>query len=124
MCMDDTGPEKAHQLRKALKNIWYQIRIIRPVYPIFFKAYAKSLRSITRVLGKLNDYAEFKNYLNISSARGLNRSNRHIISVMLDNLQNEKMVIALPKVKLVLVEKPSEFIKRIYRYWEVTHNIY
>lgn len=120
-CMDDSGPEKAHQLRKALKNIWYQIRIIRPVYPTFCKAYAKSLRSITRILGKLNDYAEFKKYLNISSARGLNRTNRDIINVMLNNMQNEKILIALPKVQLALVEKPSEFIKRIYGYWDVTH---
>ena len=122
ICVNDSGPDKAHQLRKALKNIWYQMRIIRPVYPTFCKAYARSLRSITRILGKINDYAEFKAYLNISSARGLNRTNRNIINEMLDNLHHEKMLIILPKVQLALVEKPSEFIKRIYGYWDVTYN--
>ena len=122
ICINDSNPDKAHQLRKALKNIWYQIRMIADVYPTFCKAYAKSLRSITRILGKLNDYAEFKAYLNNSSARGLNRTNRDIINIMLDNLQNEKIVIALPKVQLALVEKPSEFIKRICGYWDVANN--
>ncbi len=122
ICINDSTPEKVHQLRKALKNIWYQIRIIRPVYPVFLKAYAKSLRSITRMLGKINDYAQFKVYLNNSTARGLNRTNRNIINEMLDSMQKEKLVSSLPKIQLALIEKPSVFIKRIYGYWDVTNN--
>jgi CHAD domain-containing protein len=124
LCLDESTKKNAHQLRKALKNVWYQIRIFKPVYPVMCKAYAKSLKSSTEILGELNDYAEFKTYLNISSARGLNRTNRSIINNILDDLQNEKLAAALPEIRLALTETPSQFIKRMNGYWNVINNKY
>ena len=122
VCLDDPTKNNAHKLRKALKSMWYQIRIFKPVYPLICKAYAKSLRSTTETLGELNDYAEFRTYLGNSIARGLNRNNRAILNVMLDDLQNHKLDAALPEIQLALTETPSQFIKRMGGYWNVVHN--
>ncbi|MBN2213049.1 MAG: CHAD domain-containing protein [Bacteroidales bacterium] len=121
-CLNDPIKQNAHRLRKTLKNIWYQVRILNPVYPPVFDAYEKSLKSTTEILGEVNDFAEFKTWLNNSSARGLNRSNRAIINTMLDDLQNERLSAALPEIQMALIETTSQFIKRIGGYWNVILN--
>lgn len=122
VCLDDPTKINTHKLRKALKSMWYQIRIFKPVYPVICKAYAKSLRSTTETLGEINDYAEFRTYLDKSGARGLNRNNRAILNVMLNDKQNEKLDDALPEIQLALIETPSQFIKRMGGYWNVINN--
>lgn len=122
VCLNDPTKINTHKLRKALKSMWYQIRIFKPVYPLICKAYAKSLRSTTETLGEINDYAEFRTYLGRSSARGLNRNNRAILNVMLNDKQNEKLDDALPEIQLALIETPSQFIKRMGGYWNVINN--
>lgn len=122
VCLDDPTKINTHKLRKALKSMWYQIRIFKPVYPLICKAYAKSLRSTTETLGEINDYAEFRTYLGKLSARGLNRNNRAILNVMLNDKQNEKLGEALPEIQLALIETPSQFIRRMGGYWNVINN--
>ncbi len=122
ICLNDPIKNNAHKLRKALKSMWYQIRIFKPVYPLICEAYAKSLKSTTETLGELNDYAEFRSYLGKSSAKGLNRNNRAILNIMLDDMQNKKLDAALPEIQLALIETPSQFIKRMGGYWNVINN--
>ncbi|MBN2613351.1 MAG: CHAD domain-containing protein [Bacteroidales bacterium] len=120
LCINEQSENNLHSLRKALKNIWYQVRMIEQAYPVFLKAYSKSLKSATQILGEINDYAEFKSYFSLKEARGLNQTNRALIKTMIENLQNEKLALILPEVKLALIEKPSDFVKRIYGYWNIS----
>jgi CHAD domain-containing protein len=114
--------DHVHPLRKALKNLDYQIRCIINVNPLICKAYSKSVDSVCTLLGEFHDYAEFKTFYTQAKARGLSRSNRNILNKLIDDLAGEKLTAALPQAKLALIEKPTDFINRISRYWEVRVN--
>jgi hypothetical protein len=52
-----------HDLRKRMKYLWYQMIILRPIFPEMLKAYADTLDNIGESLGIYHDFAELQIFL-------------------------------------------------------------
>lgn len=55
--------EVYHNLRKQVKYLMYNLRIISPANPIFFKAYLSKLNQLSTLLGKLHDLDLFNEHI-------------------------------------------------------------
>lgn len=52
-----------HNLRKQVKYLMYNLRILSPTNPIFFKAYLYKLNQLSTLLGKLHDLDLFNEHI-------------------------------------------------------------
>ena len=52
-----TSTKNLHTFRKRAKELWYQLRLLRPLAPAIFKELNDELKSISQYLGQVHDLA-------------------------------------------------------------------
>jgi CHAD domain-containing protein len=121
----NASDELWHETRKRAKTLGYQLRFLRKIWPGTLNAIAEQLEELSERLGEDHDLALIRlrltritlpetNFELFSAARlNLIRT----IDRRRRRLQNE----ALRRSRLVYLEQPRPFLKRINRYWECWH---
>jgi len=114
----DPSMHQLHDLRKRMKYLWYQIEIIRPIYPGPLKAYASSLENIADKLGVYHDLAVLSKYLN-EVDRGLKKGHKQ---TLMDACEFKKEAL-LPDIMRMtgaaLSEEPGALLHRMNEYWKI-----
>jgi CHAD domain-containing protein len=118
----NASDELWHETRKRAKTLGYQLRFLRKIWPGTLNALAEQLEELSERLGEDHDLALIRlrltqiflpetNFELFSAARlNLIRT----IDRRRRRLQNE----ALRRSRLIYLEQPRRFLKRIHRYWE------
>jgi CHAD domain-containing protein len=118
----NVSDELWHETRKRAKTLGYQLRFLRKIWPGTLNALAEQLEELSERLGEDHDLALIRlrltqitlpetNFELFSAARlNLIRT----IDRRRRRLQNE----ALRRSRLVYIEPPRRFLKRIHCYWE------
>lgn len=114
------GTEEAfHEWRKHVKSLWYQLRILEPIWSAGMRPVVESLGVLQEGLGDANDLAELR--LSVDRAPELLDGRRAFEA--LSALTSERVVrlrkAARPLGARVYCEKPSAFVDRIGAYWEI-----
>lgn len=109
-----------HDMRKRMKYLWYQVEILKPLYPGLLKAFASSLESLSEKLGTYHDIALLADYLS-ENETGLTQDIR---GTMVEACEFKKSAI-LPYVfrmsAALYTEKPKALIQRLDGYWKIYH---
>jgi CHAD domain-containing protein len=118
---EKTSTEKLHTFRKRAKELWYQLRLLRPLGPAVFKELNDELKSIGQYLGQVHDLAFVAERLSsIGPAR--KQSDRHL-HALIDSRKKELERTALALGERFYAERPRRFARRISQYfseWKLT----
>jgi CHAD domain-containing protein len=111
----DGGPEEeVHQLRKRVKDLWYQLRLLVEAWPGPLAATIAEVDAMAEALGQHRDLALLAADL---GERGDDLGERAEIEALLAERQAELLERALAIGARVYAEKPKAFRRRMRAYW-------
>ena len=111
--------ERLHTFRKRTKELWYQLRILRPLHPGVFKELNDELKTIGEYLGQVHDLAFVAERL--SSIGTTRKKADRILNALIDSREKELERTAIALGERFCAERPRQFARRLARYfseWE------
>jgi CHAD domain-containing protein len=115
-----TSTKSLHTFRKRAKELWYQLRILRPLAPAVFAELNDELKAIGQYLGQVHDLAFVAERLSaIGSAR---KHGDRILNALIDSREKEIEQTAIALGERFYAERPRQFARRLARYfseWEL-----
>jgi CHAD domain-containing protein len=119
--IEKTSTKNLHTFRKRAKELWYQLRILRPLAPAVFRELNDELRTIGEYLGQVHDLAFVAERLSsIGSAR---KQGDRILNALIDSREKELVRTAIALGERFYAERPRQFARRLSQYfseWELT----
>jgi len=114
--LEDPSPENLHQWRKRVKDLWYQVLLLRPVWPEQMCAMAGELKTLSERLGDDHDLV-----LLSQAVAGNHRCEKELEALgrLIAVQQQELRSAALGLGARFYVDKPRVFRARLGRYWEL-----
>jgi CHAD domain-containing protein len=119
--IEKTSTKNLHTFRKRAKELWYQLRILRPLAPAVFRELNDELRTIGQYLGQVHDLAFVAERL--SSISSVRKHGDRILNALIDSREKELARTALALGERFYAERPRQFAQRISQYfseWELT----
>ncbi|KAF0237907.1 MAG: hypothetical protein FD181_1492 [Prolixibacteraceae bacterium] len=103
-----SGSEKVHELRKKLKQLYYQFDFIRFVHPRFFRLKTYHLNNITEQLGEDHDLFVFLNDL-FENRYDFTGEELEILENQIQHLRELNRIKLFPRLKQFFSETPESF---------------
>ena len=103
-----------HELRKRVKDLWYQLRLLHDAWPAPLRASAAEAHLLTELLGDHHDLAVLA--ADLRSRQGLD-ANRGRAEELIAARQDELLHEALALGARLYAEKPKHFRRRMRAYW-------
>lgn len=116
-----TNTENLHAFRKRAKELWYQLRLLRPLAPKVFRELNDELKTIGEYLGQVHDLAFVAQRL--SSIGPARKQGQRILNALIAARGNELEFTAIALGERFYAERPRQFARRIAQYfseWETT----
>jgi CHAD domain-containing protein len=109
-------PENFHEWRKRVKDLDYQLRLLRPIQPTTLRVAIAALEKLGELLGDDHDLALLKQFI----AHTQKLQNREIAALndLIDSRQKELRFAAEKIGSHFFAEKPSPFCARLKNYWD------
>lgn len=117
--VDEPTIDHFHELRKHVKNSWYHIRLLQPIWPGLFRAYEQEFGRLGELLGDDHDFGVLAQA--IESDQLLLR-NKQAKEAILQGLHEQRVQLQeqiYPLANRLLAEKAGSFVKRFRLYWKV-----
>jgi CHAD domain-containing protein len=114
-----TSAENLHVFRKREKELWYQLRLLRPLAPAVFKELNDELKTVGQYLGQVHDLAFVGQRL--SSIGPARKQGHRILNALIESRTHELQYTAIALGERFYAERPRRFARRISRYfsdWE------
>jgi len=110
--------ENLHELRKRVKDLGYQIRVLRPAWPRMLKQISSEVKELGDDLSEHHDLSVLREA--VLGTPGLDTRTDHLekILALINRRQWELRFQAMPLGERVYVEKPLAFVRRVKGYWE------
>ncbi|MBK5231377.1 MAG: CHAD domain-containing protein [Thermoleophilia bacterium] len=105
-----------HEWRKRVKDLWYQLRLLRNSWKEGLKAPVKEIGHLAELLGSYNDLSVLLDELETGHATDPSVAGLKAIAIA---RQIELLDEALPLGRRVYAEKPRQFTDRIGAYWSI-----
>jgi CHAD domain-containing protein len=109
----DPSTENVHQWRKRVKDLWYQLRILREAWPGPLGETVAQAHELTELLGDHHDLAVLAADLRARTGLG----DRAPFEAAIEQRQGELLAAALEIGRRLYAEKPKAFRRRLKRYW-------
>ena len=100
--------EKLHELRRKLKQLWYQIDFVKFLHPRYFKLKSDQLNKITEQQGDDHDLFIFAEELK-SGEYGFDPEELEILENQIQHLREINLLKLEPRLKQFFKESPQEF---------------
>jgi CHAD domain-containing protein len=104
----------AHELRKRVKDLWYQLRLLEDAWPAQLRASAAEAHRLAELLGDHHDLAVLVD--DLRERDGL-EANRERAQALIAERQAEFLGAALDLGGRIYAEKPKCFRRRLRAYW-------
>jgi len=114
----ETGTHLLHNMRKRMKYLWYQIEILKPIYPGALKAFANSLEDISERLGIYHDLAVLSEFLQEHDG-GLEGKIQETLQDACEFKKSALLKGILRKAGTAFSEEPEALVQRMDEYWKV-----
>ena len=118
--IDKPSVERLHTFRKRAKELWYQLRLLRPLHPGVFKELNDELKTIGEYLGQVHDLAFVAERL--SSIGPARKKGERRLKALIDSREQELKSTAIALGERFYAERPRQFARRLSRYfseWEL-----
>lgn len=119
--IEKTSTKNLHTFRKRAKELWYQLRILRPLAPAVFEELNDELETIGQYLGQVHDLAFVAERL--SSIGLVRKQGDRILNALIDSREKELERTAIALGERFYAESPRQFARRLSQYfseWELT----
>ena len=119
--IEKTSTKRLHTFRKRAKELWYQLRLLRPLAPAVFKEMNDELKSIGQYLGQIHDLAFVA--ARMASFGPARKQGERILKVLIEARAAELEQTAVALGERFYAERPKRFARRIaknFSKWETT----
>lgn len=124
LARQDPSAHNFHELRKEVKHLGYHTRILTPVWPGFFQAYAKELDRLAELLGDDHDMGVLAEQIESGKLSFRRKATKakflSAIAKQRESLQQQ----IYPLAQQILAEKPGDFINRFQLYFDLWRSAY
>ncbi|WP_135450802.1 MULTISPECIES: CHAD domain-containing protein [Tabrizicola] len=104
------APERAdlvHEWRKRVKDLWYQTRLVVPVWPDLFRVLTAEADALGEALGNHNDLAILANHLAVLPEDLLPGPARDLVQAQIDQARSDILARAFPASDRLLAGDPE-----------------
>lgn len=115
-----TSTKNLHTFRKRAKELWYQLRLLRPLAPAVFKELYDELKKLGECLGQVHDLAFVAQRL--SSIGPARKQGGRVLNALIETRTRELERQAIALGERFYAERPRQFARRISQYfseWEM-----
>jgi CHAD domain-containing protein len=112
--------EAFHEWRKRSKDVWYHLRLLKPMSPGIVGGYAGEAHALADLLGDDHDLALLRKTL----LRGVGEVPVDVDAVieLIDHRRAQLLVEAVQVGERVYAEPPKSFRRRMHRYWKASRD--
>ena len=110
------SPENIHEWRKRAKDLWYQLRLLRPVAPDMLRGQADEAHRLSDLLGDDHDLSVLQETLHDTSPEVA--ADVDAVLGLIEFRRRELQVEAFFLGERVYAESPNAFARRMRRYWK------
>jgi CHAD domain-containing protein len=114
----DPSPENFHEWRKRVKDLWYHMRLLQPVWPEQMDAIAGELDALGNNLGDDHDLVVLKQDVAERFTGRVDALELETLKGLIEERQRELRDAALALGVRFYAEKPSAFCDRLGGYWK------
>jgi CHAD domain-containing protein len=111
----DPTPENVHEWRKRVKDLWYDLRLLRDTWPPILGEMADQAHELSDLLGDHHDLAVLTEDLDGRSA--MDGDERVVLQALIEGRQEELLEAAVPIGERLYAESPKKFVERLRAYW-------
>jgi CHAD domain-containing protein len=108
-----------HEMRKAAKDLLYQVKIVRPLWPGMLKRFEREIDDLAQLLGEEHDLAALATWLSAHADELAERCEPGAFLGVADQRRLEARAGAQPLAARIYAERPKAFVRRIHGYWTV-----
>jgi CYTH domain-containing protein/CHAD domain-containing protein len=113
---EEPSADHVHEWRKRAKDLWYQLRILRELWPGVLGETASEAHILTDLLGDHHDLAVLAEDLGSRDT-----IDPGAIGELIRRRQDELLERAVELGERLYAEKPPAWAKRLGRYWKIAH---
>jgi CHAD domain-containing protein len=113
-----TRPEALHEWRKRVKDLYYQVNLLCPIWPEQMMAVAAELKHLGERLGDDHDLFLLIEPGMFNAFRKQAPEEAEALKALVDERQTELRAQALAIGARFYLEKPAAFCKRLGQYWK------
>ncbi len=106
-----------HEWRKRVKDLGYQVQLLRDVWPALLKRMRREVDKLGDLLGKEHDLAVLRDTL-LKHEDDINQEDLHAFLSLLERRDWELQAEAETIGRRIYAEKPRDFLRRISVYFE------
>ena len=110
--------ENLHEWRKRAKDLWYQVRFLRGIWPEQMDAVANELRQLTEALGDGHDLEMLHQSVCRQDRSGASEKGLQLLARLIKQRQAELRTSALELGAHFYSEKSGSFCQRLRSYWQ------
>lgn len=114
----DNTAENMHEWRKRVKYFWYDLRLLRPLWPDMMKAWAKQASTLADYLGDDHDLAVLRQFILSQPKRLQGNEQLEVLITLIDHRQAELQTAARFLGERLYAEKPKHLTRRLETYWD------
>jgi len=112
----EANVESLHEWRKRAKDLWYQLRILRPLAPHALGGHADDAHQLSDLLGDDHDLAVLR--AAVVAIGGDLRGDPDAMLGLIDHRRHQLQTHARAVGERLYAETPKAFIRRVHRYWK------
>jgi CHAD domain-containing protein len=113
----DPSAENVHEWRKRVKDLWYDLRILKPIWPELLEETADQAHQLSDALGDHHDLAVLAEDARGRRDRFDSAADLEALLAAIERRQAELLDRALGLGARLYAEKPSAFGNRLEAYW-------
>jgi CHAD domain-containing protein len=107
-----------HEWRKRVKDLRYQVQILRDIWPALLKRLRSELDKLGDLLGKNHDLTVMRSTILKHIHSGISKEDVRALLALAEQREFELQAEAETIGRRIYAEKPRSFIRRIFVYWE------
>jgi CHAD domain-containing protein len=107
-----------HELRKRVKDLWYQLRLIRDADSVLIGSLADHAHDLSDHLGDDHDLALLREQVQRRAAAFTDPADQRHLLEQIDQRRAELQFAAISLGERIYDEKPKRFAKRLEKRWE------
>src|ERR687897_3380463 len=115
---EEASVTNLHELRKRVKDLWYQLRLIRDADPEMIGPLSDHAHDLSDHLGDDHDLALLRDQVQRRPAAFANAGDRRHLLEEIDQRRGELQFAAISLGRRIYAEKPKKFTKRLESRWE------
>lgn len=116
---DEGSDEAFHEWRKRVKDLWYDTRLLKRLWPPVMDACQDEAHRLSSLLGDGHDIAELRHFLQHHPAEvTIREPEQKVLMPLMEHRQYKLHQQAHGLGQKLYAEAPDAFIDRIANYWE------